>query len=101
MKDLLAENLRLQAEVRALKDPPLSEEELDTAINGIQQFFATMNAARGAVTAANLYNKDYFAKIYDARFRKRLLAFLLEKFEKDQLMIEGTYNFWQALSEAQ
>jgi len=95
--DLMTQNLRLRREVMELKDPPFNEDELEAALARLSSFFGEMNSARGAVTAANLYNREYFNRVFDLRFRSMLLDFLVEKFEKDQLMIEGTYDFWVQL----
>ena len=98
--NLLSENLRLQAEVRSLIDPPMTDEQVDQAIASVTSFFSTMNSAQGAVAAANLYDRAYFSKIYNGNFRRKLLAYLLEAFKNDSLLIEGTYNYWLALNEA-
>ncbi len=98
--DLLTQNLRLQAEVNALKEPPLDEGEREKRITDIRAFFLTMNTSQGAVTASNLYGKDFFEATTDRAFRKELLDFLIERFAPSQLLIDGTYNYWLTINEA-
>ena len=87
--------VRLNAEIKALKDPPRSPEEIDKRISQEKAFFATMNAAKGAVTASNLYTEKVIGSIYDLPYRRALLDFLLSTFKKDSLLIEGTYSMWE------
>lgn len=90
--------LQLQAAYNALKNPPLSHEEREKRMAGIRAYFDAENSAKGAVTAANLYNAEFFKEGIDPEFKRELLAYLLERFNTDSAIIDGTYNLWIELN---
>jgi hypothetical protein len=97
MGSLLDSYLRLQAENKALKNPPLTQEERESRMLAVKTYFATMNDSQGAVSAANLYGVDYFDNFIDSDYAKELLDYLLEQFKVASILIEATYINWEIL----
>lgn len=91
--------LKLQYEVQDLKRPRRTQEQIERQIAAIQRFLGTMNDSEGAVTAANLYNEDFFAGEYDSKFKVPLLILLTNKYRSAEPLIVPTYNYWVSLLE--
>ncbi len=96
---LLRENLKLREELRRALSPIKSRKDAERMLSSVKRFFSGMNDAQGAVTAAGLYDTTYFAEMHDQGFRKMLLTYLLERFEKCEPLIVPTYDFWISLAE--
>ncbi len=97
MSTLLDKYLELRAELMAIKSPVLSGAERDSKMSDVKAFFSGMNDSQGAVTAANLYTKEYLLSLADLSYRNELLDFLLDSFLKASILIEDTYNMWKTI----
>lgn len=97
--ELMHKYLKLQYELQDMKRPRRTQEQIERQIAAIQRFLGTMNDSEGAVTAANLYNEDFFAGEYDSKFKVPLLKLLTEKYRGAEPLIVPTYNYWVSLLE--
>lgn len=91
--------IKLKAENEMLKHPRRTPEQIERELLNIERFLGTMGDSEGAVTAANLYNEDFFAGQYDSKFKVPLLKILLNKYRGAEPLIVPTYNYWIALLE--
>lgn len=82
-------------EIRRLKAPPIPEEIQEKRMLQIQSFCSEGNLSQRALTAANLYNAEFFATI-DPVFGKKVAIFLVEYFSNVSGLIEASFQLWES-----
>lgn len=97
--DLQLAYWRLQRQFNQLKSPSLSQEQIEDQLASIRRWFAKLSNAEGAVTAANLYGKEFWTDDLDSKYKVALLTWLLEKFSHEEPLIVAAYNLWTRLLE--
>lgn len=82
-----------------LQSPSRTQEQIEDQLSSIKRFYASMGSAEGAVTAANMYGKDFWTSELDSKYRVALLTWLTTKFSHDEPLIVAAYNMWTRLLE--
>lgn len=90
--------LTLKRRIALLENPPRTDAELEKNMMAIRAFANSMPLSAGAVTCANLYNKQFFATEQDGKFVKTLCEYLVDRYKMDSALIEETFGLWQTLS---
>lgn len=97
--ELLHKYYKLKLDMQRLQSPSRTPEEIERQLAAIRRFFATLSDSEGAVTAANLYHREFFAGELDSKYRVALLTWLVTRFSHAEPLITGVYNFWTMLLE--
>lgn len=97
--ELLLKYYRLKFDMQRRQSPLRTPEQIERQLAAIRRFFATMNDSEGAVTASNMYTREFFDIELDSKFRVALLTWLTTRFSHAEPLITGVYNFWTSLLE--
>lgn len=90
--------MTMQRRMDMLEHPPRTDAELERNMMLIRAFATSMSLSEGAVTCANLYNKQFFVTEQDSKFVKALCSYLVERYEMNSALIEDTFSLWQSLA---